>query len=143
MESFWLRHKTLQTLFFSSLSKNKFEQACRKKAKVNSNFDNIYVSRTSLVTNSFTKFASLAGLNHVHAVHEPDCFDTDLTWGRWCRSFYRKRLFFRLINKRLWILFLILESFWLHHKNSENLLFLSFGWPDRSLVKTLLKWPAS
>ena len=52
-----------------------------------------------------------------------------------------KKLFFRLLNKRLWISFLILQSFRLHHKTSENLCFLNFGKPDRPLVKTLLKWP--
>ena len=41
--------------------------------------------------------------------------------------FCRKKLFFTLINKRLWISFLILQSFWLCHRSSSKLFFLTLS----------------
>ena len=74
--------------------------------------------RVSMVTNIITILTGLVGLIHVQSGHEAGC---------------------KLINKRLWISFLILESFWLRHKTSENLFFLNFDEADWPLVKTLLE----
>lgn len=117
-------------------SKNKFYQACRTTAETNNILQNFYVLRTSMVTNIFTKFTGLAGLIHMQAGHDVSCFNIDLTKG-WCgRSFLlKKKLFFRLIAKRLWISFPILESFWLCHKTSQSLFFLQFLPSGQNFVK--------
>ena len=61
---------------------NKFQQTCRTKLQANNNLENIYVSRTSLRANIFTKFTRLAELNHVQAGHEAGCFNRDLARSR-------------------------------------------------------------
>ena len=129
--------------FHSQIRFSTIQQCCRTTPQHNCILPNFVFLRVSMMTNIITIFTGLAGLIHVQTGHEASCFNRDLTRGWWGRSFLSKIFFVRLINKKLWISFLILESFWWRHKTSENLFFLNFGRPDWPLVKNLLEWPAS
>ena len=81
-------------------------------------------SRTSMVANIIAKITSIAGLIHVPARCEAGSFNRDLARGRRGQSYLSKKLFFRVINKRL----SDFRKFLITSQNSRKFMFLKF-WP--------------
>ena len=110
------------------LSKNKFEQADRTTVQASNSLENIYVPRTSRVTNIFKKFTNLAGQNHSSDGHEAGCFNRDLTKGQGGLSFLSKKTFFYIHEQKILNFISNFENFLITSQNFTKFIFFRF-WP--------------